>query len=190
LGTVKQVIGGGDEEVVRTTPEAIDLQATFSRMREAGDEGCAMEVSSHALVLHRADAIHFDAKVFTNLTRDHLDFHVDMEDYFAAKRMLFETEEGTAVVNIDDPYGRRLADDFECRTYSASGIEADYGAEGITYDAASASFRALTPSGEVEVRTALPGHFNVSNALAAIAGAHVLGVEPTVASTTRIRRTR
>jgi UDP-N-acetylmuramoyl-L-alanyl-D-glutamate--2,6-diaminopimelate ligase len=182
LGTVKQVVGGEEEEVERTTPEAIDLQATFRRMRDAGDEACAMEVSSHALVLHRADAIHFDAKVFTNLTQDHLDFHTDMDDYFAAKRMLFSSSGGVAIVNVDDPYGRRLAEEFECQTFSASGIEADYRAEGISYDTASARFRALTPAGEVDVRTALPGHFNVSNALAAIAAADALGVEPSVAA--------
>ncbi|MGZ5341183.1 MAG: UDP-N-acetylmuramoyl-L-alanyl-D-glutamate--2,6-diaminopimelate ligase [Solirubrobacterales bacterium] len=178
LGTVKQIVGGAEEEVERTTPEAIDLQRTFRRMREAGDEACSMEVSSHALVLHRADAIHFGAKLFTNLTQDHLDFHADMDDYFAAKRMLFEAEGGTAIVNVDDPYGRRLAEEFECLTFSASGIEADYRAEGVGYDTSSATFRALTPAGEVEVRTSLPGHFNVANALAALAGAHVLGVEP------------
>ncbi len=179
LGTVKQVIGGTEEEVERTTPEAIDLQATFKRMLEAGDEACSMEVSSHALALHRADAIHWDAKLFTNLTQDHLDFHHDMDEYFAAKRKLFEMEGGTSIVNADDPYGRRLANDFaDAVTFSASGIAADYRAEGITYDSSSAVFRALTPAGEVEVRTSLPGHFNVSNALAALAAAHVLGVEP------------
>ena len=113
----------GEEEVERTTPEAIDLQATFSRMLEAGDEACAMEVSSHALVLHRADAIHFAVKVFTNLSQDHLDFHADMEDYFAAKRLLFageggapliELEGGVSVLNADDPYGRRLAEELSC----------------------------------------------------------------------------
>ncbi len=83
LGTVKQVVGGVEEEVERTTPEAIDLQATFRRMLEGGDRACAMEVSSHALALHRADAIHFEVALFTNLTQDHLDFHADMEDYFA-----------------------------------------------------------------------------------------------------------
>ena len=75
LGTVKQVVGGVEEEVERTTPEAIDLQATFRRMLEGGDRACAMEVSSHALALHRADAIHFEVALFTNLTQDHLDFH-------------------------------------------------------------------------------------------------------------------
>jgi UDP-N-acetylmuramoyl-L-alanyl-D-glutamate--2,6-diaminopimelate ligase len=141
-----------------------------------------MEVSSHALVLHRADAIHFDVKLFTNLTQDHLDFHDDMEDYFAAKRLLFETAGGVAVVNVDDPYGRRIASEFECRTYSASGIEADYRAEGVSFDASSAAFRAYTPAGVHDVKTMLPGHFNVSNALAALAAADVLGIEPSVSA--------
>src|SRR3954452_7913443 len=89
LGTVKQVVGGAEESVERTTPEAIDLQATFRRMLDGGDRACAMEVSSHAMSLRRADAIHFELALFTNLTQDHLDFHADMEDYFAAKRRLF-----------------------------------------------------------------------------------------------------
>src|SRR3954454_3640965 len=108
LGTVKQVVGGIEEDVERTTPEAVDLQATFRRMLDAGDAACAMEVSSHALELGRADAIHFACRVFTNLTQDHLDFHPTMEDYFAAKRKLFDGA-GPVVVNVDDEYGRRLA---------------------------------------------------------------------------------
>ncbi|MBX7188459.1 MAG: hypothetical protein K1X27_02580, partial [Solirubrobacterales bacterium] len=119
MGTVKQVVGGVEEEVVRTTPEAIDLQASFRRMLEAGDEACVMEVSSHAMVMHRADSIDFDLAVFTNLTQDHLDFHSDMEDYFQAKRLLFAAGPGAAVVNVDDEYGRRLATEFDCLTYSA-----------------------------------------------------------------------
>src|SRR5262249_39936936 len=125
LGTVKQVVGGVEEEVERTTPEAIDLQGTFRRMVAAGDDACAMEVSSHALELHRCDAIHFDVALFTNLTQDHLDFHGGMEEYFASKRRLFEMAPGVAIVNVDDPYGRRLAGEFECVTFSAAGAEAD-----------------------------------------------------------------
>ena len=98
LGTVKRVVGGVEEEVERTTPEAIDLQATFRRMLDAGDRACAMEVSSHALELGRAAGIRFACRVFTNLTQDHLDFHETMEAYFAAKRRLFD-EPGPAVVN-------------------------------------------------------------------------------------------
>ena len=98
-----------EREAVRTTPEAIDLQRTFAEMRDAGDAACAMEVSSHALELRRADAIHWAAAVFTNLTQDHLDFHPTMEDYFLAKRRLFEADPAVAIVNVDDPYGARLA---------------------------------------------------------------------------------
>src|SRR5215210_2482020 len=90
LGTVKRVVAGREQEVERTTPEAIDLQETFRRMRDGGDRAVAMEVSSHALELGRVAGIRFACRVFTNLTQDHLDFHETMEAYFAAKRRLFE----------------------------------------------------------------------------------------------------
>ncbi len=112
LGTVKSVIGGTEFEVERTTPEAIDLQRSFRAMLDGGDVACVMEVSSHALELRRVDDSEFAVAVFTNLTQDHLDFHPTMEDYFQAKRRLF-TEVGArhAVLNLDDPYGVRLATD-------------------------------------------------------------------------------
>jgi UDP-N-acetylmuramoyl-L-alanyl-D-glutamate--2,6-diaminopimelate ligase len=178
LGTVKQVVGGTEEEVERTTPEAVDLQRTFRRMVDEGDAACVMEVSSHALVLHRCDAIHFDVALFTNLTQDHLDFHADMEDYFVSKRLLFEMEPGTAIVNVDDPYGRRLADEFECVTFSAVGAEADLVAGDLSLGAGGAEFSVEG----VPVRMRLPGDFNVANALAAFAAATALGVEPEVAA--------
>ncbi|HSK50178.1 MAG TPA: UDP-N-acetylmuramoyl-L-alanyl-D-glutamate--2,6-diaminopimelate ligase [Solirubrobacterales bacterium] len=172
LGTVKQVVGGVEEEVERTTPEAIELQATLRRMVAAGDRACAMEVSSHALTLHRCDAIEFEVAIFTNLTQDHLDFHADMEEYFQAKRRLFEFGPQTAIVNVDDPYGRRLAEEFECLTFSAEGAAADFSAREVGFDAGGARFLV----GETEVRTGLPGHFNVANALGAFAAAVALGV--------------
>jgi UDP-N-acetylmuramoyl-L-alanyl-D-glutamate--2,6-diaminopimelate ligase len=192
LGTVRQVVGGEVEEVERTTPEAIDLQGTFARMLGAGDDACAMEVSSHALVLHRADAIDFAVKVFTNLSQDHLDFHADMEDYFAAKRLLFsgeggapliELEGGISVVNLDDPYGQRLAgelstgDGGDCITFSAAGGAADLSARGVTFDPSGSRFLCMSPDGQIEVQTPLPGDFNVSNALAALGVAHALGLD-------------
>ena len=192
LGTVRQIVGGQVEEVERTTPEAIDLQRTFRRMLESGDHACTMEVSSHALVLHRADAIHFVVKVFTNLSQDHLDFHADMEDYFAAKRLLFsgeggapliELEGGVSVLNLDDPYGQRLAEELECGsgdeciTYSAAGGAANLSARSVTFDSTGSRFLCLTPAGEIEVETPLPGDFNVSNALAALSVAHALGLD-------------
>ncbi|MCB0829184.1 MAG: UDP-N-acetylmuramoyl-L-alanyl-D-glutamate--2,6-diaminopimelate ligase, partial [Solirubrobacterales bacterium] len=136
------------------------------------------EVSSHALVMHRCDAIDFDLAVFTNLTQDHLDFHADMDDYFAAKRLLFEAQPGSSVVNIDDPYGRRLAVEFEVFTFSANGAAADYSATEVKFDASGADFLVESEHGDLVVHTRLPGRFNVANAIAALAGAITLGVEP------------
>src|SRR5256714_3105056 len=103
LGTVKSVVGGVERDVVRTTPEAIDLQREFRAMLDVGDRACAMEVSSHALAMHRCDAVHWAAAIFTNLTQDHLDFHDTMEDYFLAKRRLFETSPRVAGVYHQAP---------------------------------------------------------------------------------------
>jgi UDP-N-acetylmuramoyl-L-alanyl-D-glutamate--2,6-diaminopimelate ligase len=186
LGTVKRVVGGIDEQVERTTPEAIDLQRTFRRMADAGDAACAMEVSSHALSLNRVDGIRFAVGAFTNLTQDHLDFHADMEDYFRAKRKLFEIGPKTAIVNVDDPYGRRLAGEFECVTFSAEGAEADYSARDVRFDATGSTFRV----GEMELRTVLPGHFNVANALGAFAAAEAMGVGGEIAAAGLARAAR
>lgn len=191
LGTVKQVIGGVEEEVVRTTPEAIDLQRTFRRMVAAGDRACVMEVSSHALSLGRAEAIAFDAAAFTNLTQDHLDFHDDMEDYFAAKRLLFDPdpdgagiEPGAAVVNVDDPYGARLAEAVSdagapsLTTFSAAGAEAGLSAHEVAFDASGTRFGLRARGAEPRpVMLGLPGHFNVENALAALGCAQALGLD-------------
>ena len=182
LGTVRQVVGGVEEEVERTTPEAIDLQGTFRRMLDAGDVACVMEVSSHALALHRCDAIDFEVALFTNLTQDHLDFHTDMEDYFRSKRLLFEMGPGTSVVNADDPYGRRLAGEFKCVTFSTEGGAADFIARDVCFDAGGSDFVAAWAGGEVAVRTGLPGDFNVANALGALAAVSAMGIEPSVAA--------
>ena len=183
LGTVKQVVGGVDEPVEHTTPEALELQATLRRMLDAGDQACVMEVSSHALELGRAAGIHFACRVFTNLTQDHLDFHPDMEAYFLAKRRLFDGP-GPAVVNVDDEYGRRLAGDIEdAITYGIDSEEAAYRARDIRFDVSGARFTADTPDGPLELTTRLPGLFNVSNALAALAVARALGVDAAVCHT-------
>src|SRR5215213_277759 len=186
LGTVKQVVGGVEKDVVRTTPEAIELQSTFRQMLEGGDEACAMEVSSHAMTLHRADAIHFEVAIFTNLTQDHLDFHADMEDYFLAKRKLFEAGPKTAIVNVYVLNGPRTTEDFECVTFSAEGAEADYSARDVSFDAAGARFRV----GEMDLRTGLPGHFNVANALGAFAAAEAMGVGAEIAAAGLARAAR
>jgi UDP-N-acetylmuramoyl-L-alanyl-D-glutamate--2,6-diaminopimelate ligase len=180
LGTVKSIVGGVEEPVERTTPEGIDVQATFRRMLDEGDDACVMEVSSHALELGRAEGIHFACRVFTNLTQDHLDFHPDMETYFMAKRRLFDAP-GPSVVNVDDDYGNRLADDIpEPVTYAVE-ARADYRARDVTFDPSGSSFTCETPDGPVAIETRLPGLFNVQNALAAIAASRSLEVDLDVA---------
>jgi len=175
LGTVKSVIGGVEREAGRTTPEAIDLQADFRAMLDAGDGACAIEVSSHALALGRADAIHFAAAIFTNLTQDHLDFHASMEDYFQAKRRLFQADPGVSIVNVGDPYGRRLAGEIDgVVTFAVEG-HADYSATDLRCDVLGCRFVLHTPVGVAEVMLPMPGRFNVANALGALAAVHALG---------------
>jgi UDP-N-acetylmuramoyl-L-alanyl-D-glutamate--2,6-diaminopimelate ligase len=173
LGTVTAIVGGTPREFARTTPEAIDLQRTFREMLDSGDYAVVMEVSSHALELGRADAIHWAVSVFTNLTQDHLDFHPTMEDYFAAKRRLLRATEGTRVINIDDAYGRRLAADYpDAVTVGIDSPDAQLRATDVESTIGGSRFaldgRALT--------LPLPGRFNVLNALGAIAVARALGV--------------
>ena len=175
LGTVKSVIGGREATLERTTPEAIELQRAFAAMVQAGDRACAMEVSSHALELHRADAIHWDVAVFTNLTQDHLDFHPTMEDYFLAKRRLFERaaqEGGTLVINVDDRYGRRLARDFPQAVTTGIEHDAAVRATDVRSTLTGSTFRL----DGAELHTPLPGRFNVANVLGAVAAARALGV--------------
>jgi UDP-N-acetylmuramoyl-L-alanyl-D-glutamate--2,6-diaminopimelate ligase len=200
LGTVRSTIGGVEQDAVRTTPEAIDVQRDFRAMLDGGETYCAMEVSSHALALGRTRATRFAAAVFTNLTQDHLDFHATMEDYFQAKRLLFappapSPRPGVAVVNLDDPYARRLAGELEGAvtfaidgsgadgemgtTGSGSGADgrrgADYRARDLHLDLTGSRFTVVTPAGERTLTLSLAGRFNVSNALAALAACHSLG---------------
>jgi UDP-N-acetylmuramoyl-L-alanyl-D-glutamate--2,6-diaminopimelate ligase len=177
LGTVKSVIGATEHKVERTTPEAIDLQRAFRQMLDGGDSACVMEVSSHALALHRADAIHFAAALFTNLTQDHLDFHPTMEDYFAAKRILFvDLGPGAAIVNVDDGYGARLAAELPQATTFALRGDADYRATSLETGLRGSQFQVETPDGALELRSPLRGEFNVYNVLGALATARALGV--------------
>ena len=182
LGTVHYRIGNRLVEAVRTTPESSDLQHLFREMADAGCHYAVLEVSSHSLVLKRVHGCAFRVAVFTNLTRDHLDFHGDMESYFAAKRVLFDTllrEDGYAVVNLDDPHGAELARTARGRVLTyAIDHEADLRAEAVELGLRGTRFRARTPAGTLDVRTPLFGRFNVQNVLAALGAGLALGVSP------------
>jgi len=179
LGTVKSIVGGRERAVQRTTPEAIELQAQLREMLDGGDRACAMEVSSHALSLGRVDAIAFAAALFTNLSRDHLDFHDTMDDYFAAKRRLFHPADGeppaVSVVNVADAHGRELAAEIDGVRTFALDAPADYSASALRCRFDGCSFTLHTPVGERVVELPMPGRFNVANALGALVVAHALG---------------
>jgi len=178
MGTVGYRVGGRMIEARRTTPEAPELQSLLRQMRDAGCEACVMEVSSHALALRRVAGIQFAAGVFTNLTRDHLDFHADMEDYFAAKRRLFEQLPPTApaLINLDDPKGAALLDiGGRPITYAVS-KPADVTPGPLSLSLAGVSFDIRLPQGIVPVRSTLVGKPNVYNILAAAGVTAALGV--------------
>jgi len=182
IGTVSTRVAGEPVAGVRTTPEAPDLQRLLRRMVAAGVTGAAMEVSSHGLALGRVAGTVFAAAVFTNLSQDHLDFHRDLDDYFAAKARLFVSEHTpVGVVNVDDPWGARLADlaTVEILRVSPSGTAAGAAAiaRDVTADRRGAIFTAAIGGRAVRVRTRLPGHFNVANALCALAAAEATGLD-------------
>jgi UDP-N-acetylmuramoyl-L-alanyl-D-glutamate--2,6-diaminopimelate ligase len=178
MGTVTYRIGTKELAATRTTPEAPEVQAMLRQMADAGCGACVMEVSSHALALRRVDATRFAAGVFTNLTRDHLDFHADMEDYFAAKRRLFEMlpPGAPSVINIDDPRGAALADTAAHPVTYAINRPADVSPGPLSFTLDGLAFDVRTPRGVVPVRSRLVGRPNVYNILASAGTAAALGL--------------
>ena len=178
MGTVTYRVGDRAFDATRTTPEAPDLQSFMRGMVDEGCGACVMEVSSHALALKRVDGIQFAGAVFTNLTRDHLDFHADMEDYFAAKRRLFEflPEDAPAVINIDDPRGATLVEIVGRPLTYGINKPADVSPGPLSFTLSGLDFEIRTPRGVVHVRSKLVGKPNVYNSLAAVGTALELGV--------------
>jgi UDP-N-acetylmuramoyl-L-alanyl-D-glutamate--2,6-diaminopimelate ligase len=173
IGGVQTRIAGETAASTLTTPEAPDLQAMFAVMTERGVSAAAMEVSSHALALGRVAGTSYDVAVFTNLSQDHLDFHADIDDYFAAKARLFTPEYSpVGVVNVDDRYGRMLAGSapIPVTTFSAEGNPgADWRAVDVRLGTDGSSMRVVGPGGvDADGVVALPGPFNVANALGAV----------------------
>jgi UDP-N-acetylmuramoyl-L-alanyl-D-glutamate--2,6-diaminopimelate ligase len=176
IGTVGYRIGDREIGAARTTPEAPDLQKMLREMLAQGCTACVMEVSSHALSLRRADHLRFAAAIFTNLTRDHLDFHGDMEEYFRAKRRLFELlpEDGFGIANVDDPRGAEFAAVAKRPVTYAIDAPADVRPGPLSYSLDGLSFEARTPRGTLRLRSPLVGRPNAYNILAATAAAMAL----------------
>lgn len=180
VGTIS--IDNGKEVIVskNTTPESADLQKHFRTMLESGCDYCAMEVSSHSLMLNRVDAIEFKIGLFTNLTPDHLDFHKDLDDYRNAKELLFHKTTDANIINIDDEGGKVIANnikDLKTPLYTY-GIDnkADFMAKDIKINASGTSYRLVTPTYEADIFIPVPGKFTVYNTLAVIAGCYVLNI--------------
>jgi UDP-N-acetylmuramoyl-L-alanyl-D-glutamate--2,6-diaminopimelate ligase len=176
IGTTGARVDGEPVALARTTPEAPDLHRLLRRMRDSGVRAVAIEVSSHALAQDRVAGLRADAAVFTNLSQDHLDYHGTMDAYFEAKARLFRPELALrGAVNVDDRWGRRLCDlaSVPILTFSGHGGEADLRADAVRVDAAGVAFRVR----DVEVSSPLRGAFNVDNVLAALAAAHLLGID-------------
>ncbi len=182
VGTVQYLVGGRAIPSSRTTPEASDLQEMMQAMERAGDRACVMEVSSHALAQKRVTGVRFAVAVFTNLTQDHLDYHGTMDEYFAVKAQLFaEFEMRAAVVNRDDPWGRRLLaslPDALSFGWTGGDIHPEGLRENVEWGTWGSRFTLSTPWGRIPVETSLAGSFNVENVMAAAGACGAMGIGP------------
>ncbi|MCC6416238.1 MAG: UDP-N-acetylmuramoyl-L-alanyl-D-glutamate--2,6-diaminopimelate ligase [Opitutaceae bacterium] len=185
LGTINYDLGSRTVPSFRTTPEAVDIYGMMAQMRDSGCRQAVMEVSSHGIDQHRVLGLGFNVAVFTNLTRDHLDYHQSLDEYFAVKARLFTGGVGerprAAVINTDDAYGRRLAamvpTDMRTVTFGEN-ADAMVRAENVNLEFKRTTFRLVWPDGAMDVESPLIGRYNVSNLLAAIATVWSLGRDP------------
>jgi len=182
LGTVNYRFAERQLPAPHTTPESVDLLQTVADFRQAGADSLVMEVSSHALDQQRVAGVRFDVGVFTNLTPEHLDYHGDMESYFASKRRFFSeilpAARGRAVINVDDPYGARLAAQLPGSLTCGSSPAADVRACAVTLSLAGIEGEVETPAGSFRLRSPLLGQFNLQNLLCAAAAGLALGLKP------------
>lgn len=179
IGTIANYIGSKKIDTERTTPESLELQELFKEMVDAGCEYCVMEVSSHSLALDRVYGIEFEAGIFTNLTRDHLDFHKTFENYFDAKFKLFDNSK-IKITNVDNEYGKKVYDrcienGYECKTVSIKN-ESTYKAFDEVFGATHIDFKLQVNNVVENLRVGMPGEFNIYNALGVIACMNELGI--------------
>lgn len=182
FGTLYARWPGYQQTAVHTTPFALELQQQLAAAVTADCQVAVMEVSSHALAQGRVLGCHFDVAVFTNLTQDHLDYHKDLDDYFAAKALLFSPDylQGRAIVNLDDPYGQQLIrslDHAQVWSYSVSDPSADLWTEDLVYEPEGVKGILHTPLGSIAFQSPLVGQFNIANLLAAVGAALHLGLD-------------
>ena len=176
IGTISNKIGNEVLPTDRTTPESYDLQELFGEMVEKEVDSVVMEVSSHALDLHRVSCSEFDIGVFTNLSRDHLDFHKTFENYLSAKIKLFKMCK-KGLVNIDSEYGRQVVESAECEVFTfAIDNNADIKAVDVVKHADSVEFKVITPWFTGDIKVNIPGRFSVYNALGAIGSCALMGI--------------
>ena len=168
IGTVKNIVGDKEYPAALTTPDCYELFGLYNEMVEAGCEYCVMEVSSQALDQHRVDGVHFEAAIFTNLTRDHLDYHGTFENYMSAKRKLFENS-SLAVMNIDDESAAFMTEGLDCRTvtFSVDNDKCDYSAKNIRIASSGVKYELVSNSNIGRIKFAVPGKFSVYNSMGA-----------------------
>ncbi|PWJ27233.1 UDP-N-acetylmuramoylalanyl-D-glutamate--2,6-diaminopimelate ligase [Branchiibius hedensis] len=180
LSTAEIIVGTERRPAVRTTGEAPLVQGTLARMRDEGVQYVVLETSSHGIALQRVAGTHYAAALFTNLSRDHLDFHPTMEDYYLTKRRLFEWTDGPKLANSDDPYGARLADEVSGTLRFGTTTAADYQAVAIEQTSAGTDFVLRTPTMELPLHMPLLGDYNVLNVTGAAAIALETGMDPDI----------
>ncbi len=178
LGTVKNIVGDKEYPAALTTPDCYELFGLFREMADCGCEYCVMEVSSQALDQRRVDGIRFDAAIFTNLTRDHLDYHGSFENYKAAKHMLFENSD-LAILNMDDESAEEMTEGTDCRTvtFSVNNDRCDYSAKNIRNSASGVKYELVSNNNIGRVKFAVPGNFSVYNSMGAAVCLVELGMD-------------
>ncbi len=185
IGTIANYIGDREVKTILTTPQANEINSLLARMIQEGCSHCVMEVSSHALALHRADYLNYDTGIFTNITSDHMDYHKTFEHYLASKKILFDMimKDGKIIYNTDDPNSPTLLKNSPAQKYSyGSGKKADFRIQNLEYTLDGTTFDLSYKGNQYQLRTKLVGHFNAFNAASAFAAGVVNGIDPNVAA--------
>jgi UDP-N-acetylmuramoyl-L-alanyl-D-glutamate--2,6-diaminopimelate ligase len=185
IGTIANYIGDKEIKTMLTTPQSHEINFLMKQMIDEGCKACVMEVSSHALALHRVDYLDFNAGIFTNITSDHMDYHKTFEHYLASKKILFDTisKSGQLIINADDPNAEKISKDSKAKKYFYGNHEnANFRLKNVEYDLDGTRFEIIYMGNEYKLETKLVGHFNAYNAASAFASAVLSGISPEIAA--------